>query len=161
MSTQIVPDMHRHIARKSTVSRSVKAPTKTLPLSNPPLNVDRNSREEPPVFHALQCDVKLEKEIPGEEQVFVILPDNDIEQMNVEQADEEIVSDLIEQIQRRISEYSAEQVRSTCGDELSIPLDRYKIAMNDERIPQIFSRFLIFSSITRTAIRINVSLCSS
>ena len=94
MSTTIVPDIHRHIARKSTVSRSVK--NHSLCNGNDSLNSEN--------FSSLSCNIKQEKEIPHEEQRFVLITDNHIEQMHVEENDEQIISSIFEQILNRIDE---------------------------------------------------------
>lgn len=110
MSTTIIPDIHRHIARKSTVSRNVKNSSKNISLSNSTYNIDKNSKEEQSIFDTIQCDIKLEKDIPQQDQPFVILPDNEIEQMNIEQTNDEIICDIIEQIKNQIPEYLTNQV---------------------------------------------------
>ena len=106
MSTTIVPDIHRHIARKSTVSRNVK----NLSLCNGTLNSTNHCKESSANFSSLSCNIKLEKEIPEEEQRFVLIPDNDIEQMNIEPNDEQIVVSIMEDIQNRIDQQFFEQV---------------------------------------------------
>lgn len=94
MSTTIVPDIHRHIARKSTVSRNVK----NLTLCNGGGSLNSEN------FSSLSCNIKQEKEIPHEQQRFVFITENDIEQMHVEENDEQIISSIIEQIQNRIDQ---------------------------------------------------------
>ncbi|CAF1209048.1 unnamed protein product [Rotaria sp. Silwood1] len=103
MSTTIFPDIYRHIARKSTVSRNVNVPSKTLPLCNSTSIHDNNNKEEKIIFDQIQYDYKLEKNLQQQKQSFVILPDNEIEQMIVEQTNEEIIKDILEQIQKQIS----------------------------------------------------------
>jgi len=111
MSTTIIPDIYRHIARKSTVSRNVKLPSKNVSLCNSSFNINNNCKEEQSIFDTIQCDIKLEKDIPQQEQSFVILPDNEIEQMNIEQTNDEIICDIIEQIKNQIPEYFINQVQ--------------------------------------------------
>jgi len=111
MSTTIIPDIYRHTARKSTVSRNVKTSSKNVSLSNSTFNINNNSKEEQSIFDTIQCDIKLEKDIPQQEQSFVILPDNEIEQMNIEQTNDEIICDIIEQIKNQIPEYFTNQVQ--------------------------------------------------
>ncbi|CAF3155879.1 unnamed protein product, partial [Rotaria sp. Silwood2] len=103
MSTTILPDIYRHIARKSTVSRNVKVSSKILPLCNSTSIIDNNnSKEEKPIFDRIQCDYKFEKNFQQQKQSFLILPDNEIEQMIVDQSHEEIIKDILEQIQKQI-----------------------------------------------------------
>ncbi len=110
MSTTIIPDIYRHTARKTTVSRNVKPPSKNVPLCNPSFTIDNNSKDEQSVLDTSQCDIKLEKDIPEQEQSFIILPDNEIEQMNIEPTDDEIICDIVEQINNQIPEYFTNQV---------------------------------------------------
>lgn len=101
MSTTIVPDIHRHIARKSTVSRHVK----NLSLCNGTLNSNNHSSTN------FSCNIKLEKDIPQEnEQRFVLIADNETEQMNIESNDEEIISSIVENIQYQIEQEYHSQV---------------------------------------------------
>jgi hypothetical protein len=110
MSTTIIPDIYRHIARKSTVSRNVKPTSKNVSLCNPTFNIDNNFKEEQSIFDTIQCDIKLEKDIPQQEQSFIILPNNEIEQVIVEQTNEEIICDILEQIKYQIHEDFSNQV---------------------------------------------------
>jgi hypothetical protein len=111
MSTTVIPDIYRHTARKSTVSRNVKPSAKNLSLSNPSFNIDKNTKEEQSIFDTIECDIKLEKDIPEQEQSFVIIHDNEIEQMNIEQTNDEIICDIIEQIKNQIPEHFINQVK--------------------------------------------------
>lgn len=103
MSTTIIPDIYRHTARKSTVSRNVKTPSKNLSYSH-----STNFKDEQSIFDTIQCDIKVEKDLPNEEpstaQTYLILPENETEQMNIEQTHEEIIGDLLEQIIQQIPE---------------------------------------------------------
>lgn len=98
MSTSIIPDIYRHTARKSTVSRNVKSQVKTVAS----LPVTNTCKEEPSIFETIQCDIKLESDSLPMEQSFVIIPDNEIEQMVVEQTNDEIIRQIIEQIQNDV-----------------------------------------------------------
>ncbi len=111
MSTTIIPDIYRHTARKSTVSRNIKNSTKNISLCNSTYNIEQNCKEEQTIYHTIQCNIKLEEDIPQQEQTFIILPDNEIEQMNIEQTNEEIIFDIIEQIKNQIPQYFNNQVR--------------------------------------------------
>ncbi|CAF3642984.1 unnamed protein product [Rotaria sordida] len=104
MSTTILPDIYRHTARKSTISRNVKISSNNLPLYNSTSIVDNNNiKEEKIIFDQIQSDYKFEKNIQQQKQSFLILPDNEIEQMIIEQTNEEIIKDILEQIQKQIS----------------------------------------------------------
>lgn len=145
MSTTIIPDIYRHTARKSTVSRNIKAPTINLSLSNN----NNNSKEKQLIYNTIQCDIKLEKDILHEEQQqisksFTILPENEIEQMNIEQTNEEIIHDIIEQIKNQIPEYFIDQVLNIFNPKrftltVFFIVNRYK----DELFQQILIIYLI------------------
>ncbi|UJR22493.1 hypothetical protein I4U23_025546 [Adineta vaga] len=122
MSTSIIPDIYRHTARKSTVSRNVKSQAKTVSTS---LSITNACKEEPSIFDTIQCDVKLENDIPHVEQSFVIIPENEIEQMIVEQTNEDIVRDIIEQIQNQIHKDLFNQIDDINQCSTSISLDIY------------------------------------
>jgi hypothetical protein len=104
MSTTIIPDIYRHTARKSTVSRNVKS----ISVCNSTFTIDKNDQS---IFDT----IKLEKEI-SEEQSFIILPDNDIEEMIVEQTNEEIICDILEQIKNQINEYPLNSIQTLAID---------------------------------------------
>ncbi|CAF4203940.1 unnamed protein product, partial [Rotaria sordida] len=75
-----------------------------LPLYNSTSIVDNNNiKEEKIIFDQIQSDYKFEKNIQQQKQSFLILPDNEIEQMIIEQTNEEIIKDILEQIQKQIS----------------------------------------------------------
>ena len=104
MSTAIIPDIYRHTARKSTVSRNVKP--SNIAVCNSTFNTDENFKTDHSIFHT----IKLENDIPQEEeeeQSFIVLPDNEIEEMIVEQTNDEIICDILEQIKNQINEYSS------------------------------------------------------
>jgi hypothetical protein len=103
MSTTIIPDIYRHIARKSTVSRNVKTSSNNVALCNSTFNIEEKS-----IYQKLQCNIKLEKDIL--QKSFIIIPDNEIEQMNIEQTNEEIIFDIIQQMKNQIPEYFIDQV---------------------------------------------------
>ena len=106
MSTTIIPDIYRHIARKSTVSRNVKNPSNNVPLCNPTYNIEEQS-----IYQKLQCNIKLEKDIlPEQDRSFVLIPDNETEQMNIEQTNEEIIFDIMQRMKDRIPENFTDQV---------------------------------------------------
>jgi len=54
--------------------------------------------------------LNYKKDIPQQEQSLIILPDNEIEQMNIEQTDDEIICEIVEQIKNQIPEYLTNQV---------------------------------------------------
>ncbi len=88
----------------------MKTPSNNVSLCNPTFNIDNNCKEEQSIFQKLQCNIKLEKDSPERERSFVIIPENEIEQMNIEQTNEEIIFDIVQQIQNQISEYFTDQV---------------------------------------------------
>ncbi|CAF0742129.1 unnamed protein product [Adineta steineri] len=104
MSTTIIPDIYRHIARKSTVTRNIKPPSKNVSLCTTTLNIDNNCKEEQSIFDTIRYDIKLENEISRQERSFVVIPDNETEQMIVEESTEEIIRDVLEQMINQIHE---------------------------------------------------------
>ncbi|CAF1300568.1 unnamed protein product [Rotaria sp. Silwood1] len=109
MSAGILPDMYRYTARKSTVSKNPKSSNVSL-CNNSTTHYstyhnDNNSKQQQqqqqPIFDKIEHNIKLEKDVP-EQQTFIILPDNEVEQMvmeeNNEKITEEIIHDIIEEI---------------------------------------------------------------
>lgn len=105
------PDIYRHIARKSTVSRN----SKSQPKNAAPYPLPHMCKEEPSVFEAIQCDIKEEKNVPPVEQSLVLLPDNEMEQ-----ATEETLREMIEQIQLRVQDEWLQQVRTVVHGKASL-----------------------------------------
>ncbi|CAF1352884.1 unnamed protein product [Adineta ricciae] len=140
MSTSIIPDIYRHTARKSTVSRNVKSQAKnvaSLPVTN-------TCKEEPSIFDTIQCDIKLESDSPPMEQSFVIIPDNETEQMIVEQTNDEIIREIIEQIQNQIQNDMLIQmmdVNSNCTtSSISMDIHHTIDAMMDQLEENMYDR---------------------
>lgn len=96
MSAGIMPDMYRHTARKSTVSKNLK-----------PSNLNYNTNEIPckqlTLFNSIECNIKLEKD-----DTFIILQDNEIEQMIIEEDQNEIIYDILQDIINQITQTSFE-----------------------------------------------------
>ncbi|CAF1286095.1 unnamed protein product [Adineta steineri] len=116
MSAGIMPDMYRHTARKSTVSKTIKSSniplcnTSTLHYSSYNNNDIDSKQDKTTIFDTIQCNIKFEEEIPRQQEPFIILRDNEIEQMtieeNLEQTDENIIDDIIQQIINQIPQSS-------------------------------------------------------
>jgi hypothetical protein len=116
MSAGIMPDMYRHTARKSTVSKNVKPSNISICNNNnsttnyATYNNEKNSNEST-IFDTLECNIKLEKDIPQQDETFLILPDNEMEEMiigeEIEGTNEDIIYDIIEQIIQQISQSSS------------------------------------------------------
>ncbi|CAF1226543.1 unnamed protein product [Rotaria magnacalcarata] len=121
MSTTILPDIYRHFARKSTVSRNVKISPKNVPLCNSTFSLDSNSQVTSLTFNRVRSEVKLGSDAQ-EKQTVLILPDNETEEMIVEQTNEEIISDIIEQIQQQIPDDFTDQ-KGTSNKRRSISID--------------------------------------
>jgi hypothetical protein len=121
-----MPDMYRHTARKSTVSKTLKP--SNVPLCNTPTthyssyNNDIDSKQEI-IFDTIQCNIKLEEDIPHQEEPFIILPDNETEHMiieeDIEQTHEEILYEIMEQILNQITQSSLDTILS-CSDQVII-----------------------------------------
>jgi hypothetical protein len=121
MSAGIMPDMYRHTARKSTVSKNVKPSNLSLCNNNSTTHYstyhnDNNNSKQQTIFNTIECNIKLEKDIPQQEESFIILRDNEIEQMimgeDIEQTNEEIIYDIIEQIINQIIQSSSNRIIS-------------------------------------------------
>ncbi|CAF4371460.1 unnamed protein product [Rotaria socialis] len=121
MSTTILPDIYRHFARKSTVSRNVKISPKNVPLCNSTFTLDSNSQVTSLAFNRVCSEVKLGSDVQ-QKQTFLMLPDNETEEMIVEQTNQEIISDIIEQIQQQIPDDFTDQKR-TSNKRRSISID--------------------------------------
>jgi len=116
MSAGIMPDMYRHTARKSTVSKNVKPSNISICNNNnsttnyATYNNEKNSNEST-IFDTLECNIKLEKDIPQQDEPFLILPDNEMEEMiigeEIEGTNEDIIYDIIEQIIQQIIQSSS------------------------------------------------------
>ena len=98
MSAGIMPDMYRHTARKSTVTKNLKTS-----LCN---NNNNSTSKQQTIFDRIECNIKLEKE-----ESFIIIPDNETEKMiigeDIEQTNEEIIYEIIEQTIDKIIESSS------------------------------------------------------
>jgi hypothetical protein len=115
MSASIMPDMYRHTARKSTVSKNLK-PSNVSLCNNSTTHYtnyhnDNNNSKSTTIFDTIECNIKLENDIPQQQESFLILPDNETEQMiigeDIEPTDEEIIYDIIEQIRNQIVQSSS------------------------------------------------------
>ncbi|CAF3658534.1 unnamed protein product [Rotaria sordida] len=105
MSAGILPDMYRYTARKSTVSKNPK-PSNVSLCNNSTTHYstyhnDNNTKQQQ-IFDTIEHNIKLEKDVPQQQESFMILPDNEIEQMiieeNNEKTQEEIIYDIVEGI---------------------------------------------------------------
>jgi hypothetical protein len=120
MSAGIIPDMYRHTARKTTVSKTIKSSNVSLcnnpPTHYSPYNIDTNCKQQT-IFDTITCNIKLEEDIPQPQEPFIILPDNEIEQMIIgedfEQTNEEIINNIMEEILNEITQFSSSIILST------------------------------------------------
>jgi hypothetical protein len=117
MSAGVMPDMYRHTARKSTVSKNLKSSNITLcnnnnsPTHYSTYHNDNNCKQQT-IFDTIQCNIKLEKDIPQQDESFIILQDNETEQMiiggeEIQQTNEEIIYEILEQIINEIIQSSS------------------------------------------------------
>ncbi|UJR26593.1 hypothetical protein I4U23_007913 [Adineta vaga] len=121
MSAGIMPDIYRHTARKSTVTKTLKSST-NVPLCNPSsthyaiYNNNDNETQQEPIFDAIQCNIKLEEDIPQQQETFLIIPDNEIEQIIIEEEqshiDEDVLFDIMEQMLNLITQSSMDVIQS-------------------------------------------------
>ncbi len=123
MSAGIMPDMYRHTARKSTVSKNVKPSNVSLCNNNNNSTThyltyhnDNNCKQQT-IFDTIECNIKLEEDIPQQEESFIILPDNETEEMiigeDIEQTNDDIIYDIIQQIINQIIQSSSNTFLST------------------------------------------------
>jgi hypothetical protein len=124
MSAGIMPDMYRHTARKSTISKNLKPSNVSLCNNNNNNSIthystylnDNNSKQST-IFEAIQCNIKLENDISQQEESFIIIPDNETEEMiigeEIEQTNEEIIDEIMEQIINQIIQSSSNTVLAT------------------------------------------------
>ena len=107
MSTSVIPDMYRHTARKSTVSKSMKSTNgSNSPASTRSFLVNHHGDKllkvsSPTKTPPIPYQIKMEKDIAIER--FLILPDNETEQMSVDDDVERAVQHILEQIIEQIS----------------------------------------------------------
>ena len=110
MSAGILPDMYRHTARKSTVSRNTKPSNTSLRNKSTthysPYHKDDHNSKQPKLFNKTEYYIKVESDILQQQERFTILFDNETEQMitveNNEQSNKEIILDIIEEIKKQI-----------------------------------------------------------
>ena len=120
-----MPDLYRHTARKSTVSKNVK-PINVSPCNfndpsttYPAYHQASNSSDET-IFNTLQCDIKLENDLIPLDQPFLLLPDNETEEMSIgEERDSDIVHQLIEEMIQSIEDTSPSTSNQVDGNILS------------------------------------------
>ena len=121
-----MPDMYRHTARKSTVSKALKS-SAIVPVCNNPTthyatysnnnsnnHLDNESRQDS-IIDITTCQIKVEKESPQQSQQpesFLIIPDNETEQMIIVEehnhTNEDVICDILEQVLDRITQPSIE-----------------------------------------------------
>ncbi|CAF1518995.1 unnamed protein product, partial [Adineta ricciae] len=129
MSAGIMPDMYRHTARKSTVSKTLKS-SAIVPVCNNPTahcamynnnnnHLDNESRQDS-IIDITPCQIKVEEESPQQSQQpesFLIVPDNETEQMIIAEdhshTNEDVICDILEQILDRITQPSIETIQSS------------------------------------------------
>jgi hypothetical protein len=111
MSAGIMPDVYRHTARKSTVSKMIKPSNvpvcSTVATPYATYHHDNEKKQET-IFDAIECTIKLEEDIPASlPETFVLVPDNETEQLLVkedqDQRNTEAAGDIIEQILNQIA----------------------------------------------------------
>ncbi len=114
MSAGIIPDIYRHTARKSTVTKSIKSSNVSSSprssFSNGTCHLD--DKHSKPLLTAklesIQWPIKLEEDLPAEP--LILLPDNETEQMIVEEDLDRTIEDILENILQQIERTSCQQV---------------------------------------------------
>lgn len=117
-----MPDLYRHTARKSTVSKNVK-PINVSPCNfndpsttYPAYHQASNSSDET-IFNTLQCDIKLENDLIPLDQPFLLLPDNETEEMSIgDERDSDIVYQLVDEMIQSIEKISPSTSNQVEGD---------------------------------------------
>lgn len=113
MSTGIIPDIYRYTARKSTVSKNPKPNSVSLCNNSTThyatYNNDHTNKQKPQSskLDTLDYHIKIENDSTSfQNESFIILPDNETEQMaiddNNEQTNEEIIQEILDKIQNDI-----------------------------------------------------------
>ena len=104
MSTGVLPDMYRHTARKSTVSKSLKAPTAVVYQHATTAYSNGIQASSTYPSESIACHIKLEEHLI--EPLF-LLPENETEQMivdeHIDRSIEHTIDEIIDQIERRLS----------------------------------------------------------
>jgi hypothetical protein len=102
MSAGIIPDMYRHTARKSTVSKSLKSSNATS-CQNSSLSYRTSHVDDKHsiVLPSTKFD-QIQQEIKVEQDPFVFLPDNETEQMKIEDDIDQIVYEIFDDIAKQI-----------------------------------------------------------
>jgi hypothetical protein len=125
MSAGIMPDMYRHTARKSTISKNLKPSHVSLCTNNNNNNstahystyLNDNNSKQSTIFETIQCNIKLENDISQQEESFIIIPDNETEEMIIgeesEQTNEEIIDEIMQQIINQIIQSSSNTFLAT------------------------------------------------
>ena len=132
MSAVVIPDLYRHTARKSTVSKNIKSsnvspctlnesPSPTTTTTNYSMYPSTSNSDEETIFNALQCDIKIEEDLSPVDQPFLLIRDNETEEMSIgeeceQQTDEQIIHQMIDEIVQSVPETSlstSEQVNNS------------------------------------------------
>ena len=123
MSAGIIPDIYRHTARKSTVTKIIKSTNGSSPSQSSLSYVTSHLNEKhskpllTPKLESIQCTIKLEEDSPPEP--MIILPDNEIEQMIVEEDLDRTIENVLEDILQQIEKTFFHQVSDLHGKDRS------------------------------------------
>ena len=110
MSAGIMPDIYRHTARKSTITKALKSS-----LVNKTNDNNSTAFHQDKLYESIECRIKLEKDIlPQPEEKFFILPNNELEEMIVDtkETNEEIITNICKQIINEIVQSFSNQVNN-------------------------------------------------
>ena len=99
MSAGIIPDVYRHTARKSTVSKTIKSTSicspQNLNLSHLNISFDDKQLQTSNSINRISTTIKLE-ELPRE--TFIIQRDNEVEQMIIDDHHELIIRQILDEM---------------------------------------------------------------
>lgn len=118
MSAGVMPDIYRHMARKSTVTKVLKST-----LVNGKTTNTSTTFHPDKIYEPIDCKIKLEEDIlPQAEEKFFILPNNELEEMIIDnkETNEDIISDIFEQIINQIVDSSPDQIRRNSTNDVQI-----------------------------------------
>ena len=110
MSTGVLPDMYRHTARKSTVSKPLKAPTAVVYQHSTEAYTNGIQPSFTSLSGSIECHIKVEENLV---EPFVLLPENEIEQMiideHIDRPIEDTLDEIIDRIELQLSPHSSRQ----------------------------------------------------
>lgn len=122
MSAGIIPDVYRHTARKSTVSKTIKSTSirspQNLNLSHLNISFDDKQLQTSNSINRISTTIKLE-ELPRE--TFIIQHDNEVEQMIIDDNHELIIRQILDEMIESLGTTVVHQIEES-SSQVSHPL---------------------------------------